>query len=111
MPSWWLLASGIYFILASLFMLTALVLCLFLVRAVGNLTSEVKRLSERVDTVLVNVRDVTQSVGGRAKSIATTVDTVSSNIGRNVEIASSLVLGFMTLMRLMKMFKARTKGK
>lgn len=102
MPTWWLTVSGIYFLLASIFMLGLVIIVIFLVRAIVQLSERVKVLSGKVEGLLDSAKKTSDAISPRIVSISKTAEGVSANIGKKVEIIASIGLALFAIKKFSK---------
>ncbi|QYK54218.1 MAG: hypothetical protein KF824_04800 [Fimbriimonadaceae bacterium] len=81
MPEWWLTSSGIFFILGAVAMgliaissMGLLWILLDLRKGLLQLNAKANALTDKVDTIATNVKDVTDEIGTRARGITKVVD-------------------------------------
>jgi hypothetical protein len=118
MPEWWIWASGIFFIV-NILLISALIYLIFEVvkflRSVQPkivaLTEKVESIGARVEEVALSVRTTSENLGGRAKSIAGSVDLVAHSASKQFERFSPLIIGVMTALRLLKAVQEYRRGK
>lgn len=98
-PENWYWVTGIAAGMFILVMLVTLALLAILIRVILDLqvrikalTARIEKVSDRVEEVAIQAKDLTQNVGGRMKSIAGTVDDATQRIAQRVELASTVLL-------------------
>ncbi len=84
LPNEWLWLSGLFFALGSLLVLVLIVVALYSIRVladlsrqVHSLTEKVEGIAERVDDIAKTVQTVTTEVGVRTSGIVRTVDNIA----------------------------------
>ncbi|MGV3616387.1 MAG: hypothetical protein ACO1SV_13740 [Fimbriimonas sp.] len=115
-PTWWIWASGIFFVVNLLFFV-ALTLVLFrlatlmkelspkvneLSTRVNGLVTQVEQVAKKVEEVASNLATTTAELGGRAKGVVGSVELVAQSASRQFERFSPFVVGAMTAMRLVR---------
>jgi hypothetical protein len=116
-PLWWLIASFVFFVLQSLFIL-ALIFALFkLMQAIQQITPKVEAISakvhdigEKVEDLTTNVKGTLEALGGRAKSVAGSADLIAHTASRTFEKFSPVVIGILSALRILKAVKEYRAG-
>lgn len=115
-PTWWLVASGIFFILNTLLFIVLGICAVFLLKFVTGLKPKIESLessiqglvtkvhgvADRVEEVAASVKTTVEGVGGRAKSVVGSAELVAQSASRQFERFSPFVIGAMTAIRLVK---------
>jgi len=107
----WLIVSLIFFLFAIGVLITLLVVMLKLIKMVQELKPKIDSLTSRVDSIGKNLEELTahvkvtaESVGGRARNVATSVDSIASLASSTFERFAPYVTGAMAAMRLFSGF-------
>lgn len=108
-PSWWLILSGIFFVLNIIWFAILSIVMLKLVSVVSGLQPEIRSLSERVKTLVdkvedlaVTVKETVADVGSKTKGVVGSVELVAQTASRQFERFSPLVIGALSLLRVMR---------
>lgn len=116
-PPVWLWVSGIFFVLQSLFVIGLLVAVIKLIQAIQQITPKVQAISDKVhdigdkvEDLTTNVKTTMETLGGRAKSVAGSVDLVAHTASRTFEKFSPAVIGILSALRILKAIKEYRAG-
>jgi hypothetical protein len=117
-PMWWLVLSAVFFVLNSILIFALIYLIVELVKFLRgvqpklvSLTEKVEAIGSRVEELATSVRTTSENLGGRAKSIAGSVDLVAHSASKQFERFSPLIIGVLTALRLMKAVQEYRRGK
>lgn len=103
-PTWWVVSSGVFFVLGSIFLLALIVAVIFMIRTLQTVQAKVNMLSQRVETVSHRVEELVTSakeVTGQAKGITSTLGGIASSSAHKIELLTTaiFVLGAIGKMR------------
>ena len=106
-PDWWLTASGMFFVLGSVFMIIGTAVACVLVWvllelrvSINRLTSKVEEISDKVNEVAGTVKDVTTEVSTRASGLTRMVDDAAGGAMDVVERFAPLFIGLAAVFKL-----------
>lgn len=98
-PQWWYVVSGLFFGLGIVFYVVLVALLVVMIQMLRKLNTQVQALMKkidgittRVDTLVVEVREVTHKVGVQATGAATSINSLTKGIAEKAEIASVVFL-------------------
>ena len=115
-PSWWLAVSGLFFVLnAVLFVFLIVAAIQFMkfmkdvaprIEALEKSTQElivnVQGVAKRVDEVAASVKETVDSVGGKARGLASSAELVVSATSRQFERITPVVTGVLTAIKVIR---------
>jgi outer membrane murein-binding lipoprotein Lpp len=118
-PMWWLIASGVFFVLVAVFFLALCVMVGTLIKLVKNmepkvsslltqvqgLVQKVESLTAKVEGIADSTKTTVDSVGGRAKSIAGTVEHVTAIAGKGFERFAPILGTVLAAVRLFGLYQ------
>lgn len=114
MPGWWLTASGVFFVLASVAMLVTVVLLAILGYAALEMRTGVKELSvkidaitTKVDDIATNLKHVTGEVSTRTNGIVRMIDDAAGGAMTIVEKFAPVLVGVAAVGRIFMQFRRR----
>lgn len=110
-PSWWLVLSGIYFGLLILVLLGLVAVVLVLLQRVREISGSIKSVSRKVEDVLDQAKGTAHEVGGRAASIAASVEGVTKRMAPKIEIFATFTLGLMAVAKLRQTLMEKKRSK
>lgn len=117
-PTWWLAVSAVFFVVNVVMMIAIVYLAVHLVKILQGLQPKIETISTRVDAIGQRVEEVATStqatlasLGGRAQSVATSVDTIAHVASRQFERFSPYLVGALTAIRLVKALAEVKQGR
>lgn len=118
LPTWWIVISGVCFMLMIIFLIILIAVVLFLGRHLQELASKVGVLADRSQKILEHSEGIATQVHKIAKDISTPaanifhrVDDVTSKISQVVEKGSMLMVGIAAINKLLSLFRDRARAK
>jgi hypothetical protein len=116
MPTWWLTASGMFFVLGSIAMLVSVVLLAILGYAALELRKGVQELSVKIDTITTKVDDiatnlkhVTTEVSTRTTGMVRMIDDAAGGAMTIVEKFAPVLVGIAAAARIFSAFRGRRR--
>lgn len=117
LPMWWLIISAVFFVINIFFFIGMIFAGMTLLRMIKEMQPKVTALTERVDSIgkhveelAISARTTVEGVGGRAKSVVTSVDSIAHMASAQFERFSPLFVGALTAIRLVKALGEVRKG-
>lgn len=124
LPGWWLGLSAVFFVVNILLFIALIVLIFFVIKFVKELTpmlqrvtTQVEALSQRVhgiagkvEEIADNTKTTLDAVGGRAKSVSSSVDLIANSASRQFEKFAPFIVGATTAIRLVRSLAEIRKG-
>lgn len=111
LATWWLIISMVFFLFGIGVLITLLVVMLKLVKMVQELRPKIETLTTRVDSIGKNLEELTahvkvtaESVGGKAQSVATSVDSIAHLAANTFERFAPYIGGALAAMKLFSGF-------
>jgi len=105
LPQWWLILTAVFCVLGILLFLGLTILSIVLLNVVRKLSKRIETIGDKVDAITTQVKEVTHSVGGRAKNIAERVDIVTAKVAQNFSTIATVLLAGATILKLRRMMK------
>lgn len=124
-PSWWLIVSGIFFVLNALLFLALSYVAFMVVKflkdvqpkvneisgKVTGLVAKIEQVAVRVEEVAESVKNTIDGVGSRATGVVGSVELVAQSASRQFERFSPFIVGATTAMRLVKALNEMRAGR
>ncbi|MEA2551925.1 MAG: hypothetical protein QOJ65_101 [Fimbriimonadaceae bacterium] len=117
-PGWWLGISAAFFVVNILLFIGLVVFLFMLMKWMKELHPKIEALTQRVESIGKNVEELTvhvkttaESLGGRAKSVASSVDSIAHVASTQFERFSPYAVGALTAIRLIKALTELKRGR
>lgn len=117
-PTWWLVLSGIFFVMNIVLFGALAFAAIKLVGILKDLTPRIVAIEGQVQDLIKKVQDLTHnlqetvsSIGGRAKGVVGSAEGVAQSASRQFERFSPFVIGALTAIRLVKALNESKKGR
>lgn len=108
-PTWWLVISGLFFLLQSILVACLIVAVIKLMGTIREITPKVVAISAKVEEIGTKVEELTDnvkttmdSVGARAKSVAGSAEMIAHTAANTFERFSPAVVGILSALRILK---------
>jgi hypothetical protein len=116
-PEWWVVISGVFFALNIVLFLVLIFAAIKIVGViqglqpkVNELTAKVSGIADKVDQLTEQTKTTVNEVGGRAKNVATSVESIAHTASVQFEKFSPLLIGGLTALKLMAAVREYKKG-
>jgi methyl-accepting chemotaxis protein len=115
-PTWWLVLSGVFFLMNTLLFLAAIVVAVYLIRlikesgpkiaalekSIQELLVKIQAVATRVEEVATSVRETVDNVAGKATRVAGSAEMVASSASRQFDKVSPIVTGVLTSIKIFR---------
>jgi predicted PurR-regulated permease PerM len=116
--NWFYILGIVFFVVNTLFFIVMAFVMFKLVQVAQNIQPKVEQLTNRVESIGQQVEELSENVkttvsqlGGRAQSVATSVDNIAHVASRQFEKFSPFIVGAMTAIRLVKALNEVRQGR
>jgi uncharacterized protein YoxC len=109
-PLWWLIVSGLFFVVHFLFYLVLIWVVVTKIKPaidgvnakVEELSTKVQEIGTKVDELTTNVKDRVDDVGSKASSILASIEHIAQTVSKQTERFAPMLVGTMTSIKAIK---------
>lgn len=88
-PSWWLILSGLFFVINAVFFVVLIVVLLRLMEASKELKPKVDRISDRLDSISAKVDDIATNVQTTVKNVGEKTATGADSLAMIAQLGTA----------------------
>ncbi|MBS1705575.1 MAG: hypothetical protein JST40_06850 [Armatimonadetes bacterium] len=99
-PQWWLVVSGVFFVMSIVLLLALIIAVIYLIYTVKDVGTKVGALGDRADQIMEKVQGTTHVLTHNAESIGSHANQIVKSVAGRVDTVALLFIIFNVIKKL-----------